>query len=132
MMRTIFLLCLMLLVSCESTQPVAPPVNGKSFTAVDAEKLLVLQTGSMFQVSLPSNPSTGFNWSVDIEKSGNIHLQSENYIADQSGRMGVGGESRWVFQTDTIGKSAILFSYGRPFEQDVEHSRVVTFTFDVR
>ena len=131
-MRAIFLFCFILFVSCESTQTISPPVNGNSFTAVDAQKVLVLQSGSIFQVSLPSDPSTGFSWVIDIENPGTVQMLSKRYVANQSGRMGVGGDTRWVFQADGFGKSNITFSYLRQWEKEIKPSRVVTFKLDVR
>ena len=131
-MRAIFLFCFILFVSCESPQTISPPVIGNSLTAVDAQKVFVLQSGSIFQVSLPSNPSTGFSWVVDIENPEIVQMLSKSYVANKSGRMGVGGDTRWVFQADGVGKSNITFSYQRQWEKEVKPSRVVTFKLDVR
>jgi inhibitor of cysteine peptidase len=104
----------------------------KPLTAVDSDREVVLSQNHLFRIVLPSNPTTGYSWNVSIDDSKIVAIESSNYVADNSGRVGVGGETTWVLMTHNKGNARLTFSYQRPWEEKVAPTRVVTFSINVR
>ena len=83
----------------------------RPFHAVDATEVIVLPTNFAFEIELPSNPSTGYDWNFVIAASDVIRHKSYRYIKDSSRRLGVPGISAWSFETLERGNTKIYFSY---------------------
>lgn len=86
-----------------------------------------------FELRLPANPTTGYQWRLLKYDQKLLMLQSERYEAKKNNMVGRGGEKIYVFKClkkkrpkDTM----ILLIYERPWEkQAVEPTKVfVVFT----
>ncbi len=104
----------------------------RPFSAVDASKLIVLEPGRTFQVVLQSNPTTGYGWDLSINSPNVVKEVAKNYVADSSGRIGVGGETTWTLRTHASGIAKLTFSYGRSWATDSTATRTVIFSINVR
>jgi len=122
---------LLLLLSCSSVKD-SGNVISRAFSAVDSARELVLAPNHAFEIVLASNPTTGYDWTVQIENSAIVQKVSQTFEADSSGRVGAGGNTTWTFQTDRVGKTEITFLYHRPWEKETPPTRVVTFQISVR
>lgn len=71
--------------------------------------------GKPFNVVLPSNPSTGYQWKPVFEENAPIKKLKASYSSDPNpeGMVGVGGNSNFSIQIDQAGKHQILFTLQR-------------------
>ncbi|MGY8753317.1 MAG: protease inhibitor I42 family protein [Phycisphaerales bacterium] len=126
------LLLLILLSSCASSTKDGTEAINRPFSSVDSERDIVISSGRTFEIVLPSNPTTGYTWELEIQNPTIIKDVSSNFVADASGRIGVGGATTWKLRADGQGETALTFSYHRPWEEKVSPTKVVTFTISVR
>ncbi|MGB7545408.1 MAG: protease inhibitor I42 family protein [Methanothrix sp.] len=86
--------------------------------------LLRARVGEPFTISLPSNPTTGYDWTADYD---NVLLRAEDARFESSAmdsiRLGVGGTSVFVFTPLRTGKTTIRFVYKRSWENIVADTR---------
>lgn len=78
----------------------------------------MLPVGSSFNLSLASNPSTGYTWTMpDCPDEKLLSLQGESYLPDSDNRMvGQGGKNQWRFKALETGTTEITLNYARPWE----------------
>jgi inhibitor of cysteine peptidase len=82
-------------------------------------KQVELSVGQTLVVTLASNVTTGYSWSLTgisdesvLQKSGN------EYIAPTTNLVGAGGQDVWTFKALKKGTSTISMGYSRPWETD--------------
>ncbi|KTD82400.1 protease inhibitor I42 family protein [Legionella waltersii] len=87
----------------------------------------------IFVVSLPANPTTGYQWSVEQFDQTLFSLTSSNYLRPQSKLIGAGGTMRFTF---TLKKGIVYpnqtkmtFKYARSWEPDSASVKNVTINF---
>jgi predicted secreted protein len=87
-------------------------------------ELIRARVGEPFTISLPANPTTGYNWTVDYDY---VLLKPENAQFERAGqqsmRVGAGGTSVFVFTPISPGKTTIYFVYKRSWENIVADTR---------
>jgi predicted secreted protein len=89
-------------------------------------ELIHARVGEPFTISLPSNPTTGYSWTVDYDyvllKQGTEEF--EDAIASQNSmRVGAGGTQVFQFTPISTGKTTIYFVYKRSWENIVADTR---------
>ena len=94
-----------------------------------------LQRNQELIVTLPSNPSTGYHW--DMELTGFAVLDrigDEQFVptANSGGAVGAGGTTTWRFRAARTGTDLLRFAYRRPWEKDVPAAKSVVYTINVR
>lgn len=104
----------------------------RPFSAVDSSREIVLAPNHTFEIVLPSNPTTGYDWTLEVDHPEVVRNISHQFVADSSGRVGVGGNTTWTLHTRNSGRAILTFSYNRPWEEGTPPTRVVTFTMRVR
>ncbi|MAI66766.1 MAG: hypothetical protein CMJ26_02675 [Phycisphaerae bacterium] len=124
-------LLLMLLSSCTAATKDGTVVINRPFSAVDSDRNIVLSLGRTFEIVLPSNPTTGYSWSLDVHDSSVIKNVANTFISDVSGRVGVGGSTTWTLRAIGKGETVLMFSYQRPWEEKAPPTKVVSFTISV-
>ena len=132
MLKIFYALSILLLVSCESYSTDQKTMLQRPFHAVDATEVIVLPTNFAFEIELPSNPSTGYDWNFVIAASDVIRHNSYRYIKDSSRRLGVPGISVWSFETLERGNTKIYFSYEPVDAKGSRSTRQVTFEIQVK
>jgi inhibitor of cysteine peptidase len=70
-----------------------------------------------FQVTLPSNPSTGFGWKVAVYDRQYLQLLRSRYHKPERPGPGVFGQQIFEFLPLKSGTTTIIFHYQRPFEK---------------
>ena len=86
--------------------------------AEDAGRQIELAVGEKMQVTLKSNPTTGYQWEVaDIDESVLLQLGAE-YDADSPQLTGAGGEEAFTFEAVGTGETALQLIYHRSWEVD--------------
>lgn len=88
-----------------------------------AEQVLAVRVDknqTSFSVTLPANPTTGFQWTVKQYDKQLLKLQTSHYIAPHTKRMGAGGDMTFIFSRlpDKLHSKSttILFRYARSWE----------------
>jgi len=85
---------------------------------------LTLNVGDTLQVSLGSNPSTGFGWTpqMQITKQAVLAQTGHEVLASSADRPGAAASEVWALQVLAPGTTTVSNSYGRPWaggEKDV-------------
>jgi predicted secreted protein len=122
----------LMLSSCSSLQSTEDDSISRPFTAADAQHSNTIAPNRVFTIELQGNPTTGYEWSLSVEPKGVVSIKSKEFIADASGRVGVGGIMSWKLSTKKVGTTTMKFSYSRPWETDVKPAREIVFNFKVR
>jgi|WetSurMetagenome_2_1015567.scaffolds.fasta_scaffold00506_15 predicted secreted protein len=88
-------------------------------------ELISARVNEPFTISLPANPTAGYEWNADYDY-GLLKQESAGFenAAPDAHLVGVGGASVFVFLPLKPGKSTIYFVYKRPWENIVADTRV--------
>jgi predicted secreted protein len=80
-------------------------------------EVMVIVEGQSLELSLPSNPSTGFSWQYFPEPDSSILKETAHeYRGGESNLIGAGGREYWTFQAAGTGSSTLSLAYMRPWE----------------
>ncbi|HJS64360.1 MAG TPA: protease inhibitor I42 family protein [Nitrososphaeraceae archaeon] len=94
----------------------------------DEQKTISVKLGSNFEIKRESNPSTGYNWSIQYDKSF-LELLSQTYEPEPSDIiLGSGGYEKFCFKTLKSGNTNIKMAYKRKLE---DSSDFVTFLIQI-
>lgn len=94
----------------------------ENISIVDASSAcreIKLAQGQELLLTLASNPSTGYGWSIDKKPAFLEILQEAVYKQDAADGVGVGGKTSWKFKVIANGNDSLVMSYRRPWEKDV-------------
>eukprot|EP00826_Nyctotherus_ovalis_P022963 TRINITY_DN176_c0_g1_i16.p2 TRINITY_DN176_c0_g1~~TRINITY_DN176_c0_g1_i16.p2 ORF type:complete len:144 (-),score=35.18 TRINITY_DN176_c0_g1_i16:30-461(-) len=79
-----------------------------------------VKRGEPFIVELPSNPSTGYEWTVEREKLKIVNHVDKELVgqtkSDDSGRVGAPGKQLFTFMPKSEGMDTIVFLYRKNWE----------------
>jgi inhibitor of cysteine peptidase len=108
--------------------------SGPSIVNVsDSGKQIELSPGDSLVVTLDSNPSTGFSWSISgITDEVVIGEVSNEFNGADTGMMGAGGQEVWTFEAVDKGTSTIEMQYSRSWETGVEPAGTFNVTIVVK
>lgn len=86
-----------------------------------------------FQVSLPSNPTTGYQWTLKSYDTKLLKFLSSIYTPSKSNLIGAGGTMVFSFErldkVDVPETTLLEFLYARPWEKEGGTSKTVSVTF---
>ena len=86
-----------------------------------------------FSVVLPSNPTTGYRWSLTRYDKHLLKLVSSQYTAAKTRLIGAGGSMTFYFRlvsgVSVPPDTSLVFHYARPWESDQGEPRTVTVRF---
>jgi inhibitor of cysteine peptidase len=83
-------------------------------------------------VRLPSNPSTGFRWSVVQQTTGVLEPDGAPVYEKGGGDAGAGGTETWKFVPAKAGEETLRMEYRRLWETDVPPARAVSYKVTVK
>ena len=85
-----------------------------------------LHVGQQLIVSLPSNPTTGYRWSIQDSAGGVLRsLGPEVYTSSDNGQLlGSGGQSTWRFQVFAPGSGRLRLTSQQTWEPEAETAQV--------
>jgi len=82
--------------------------------------LIEVKVGQEFNITLNSNPTTGYQWQLAKRLNETIlQLVGSVYKPSGSGLIGSGGTEIWTFKAVSSGTAGISLKYVRPWETDV-------------
>ena len=70
----------------------------------------------LVEVRLPSNPTTGWNWSYAGDSAGSVTLLREDYAPLYENLDGAGGVTTYELQVDAPGETQLLFNYANRWD----------------
>lgn len=70
--------------------------------AVADNTINVTRKDSMISIRLESNPTTGYQWSLDVHDKRYIGLADHYYVAPESKLLGASGHEVWLFNIKPI------------------------------
>jgi len=73
--------------------------------------------GGTLELSLPSNPSTGYTWLYVYPIDNDILTEVDHYFQSTSKALGASGKECWIFEAVGDGSSTISLKYCRPWEK---------------
>ena len=91
-------------------------------------ELIRARVNEPFTISMPANPTTGYNWTADYDYV-LLNLGKAVYERSPSRALGSGGTSVFVFTPMKPGKTTIYFVYKRSWENIVADTR--SFLVDI-
>jgi inhibitor of cysteine peptidase len=99
----------------------------------DNGKTVQLEIGQQIVVRLPSNPTTGYQWSV-IGSMTPLEFSKSDYATDSqaAGRAGAGGTETLRFTAKSAGKAELKLGYARAWEKDVPPAKTFSLTVLVK
>lgn len=132
MIRSLLTIAFLLLASCAISPQEEILVISRAFTAVDAEQKIILSKNRSFEIKLPSNPDTGYDWVLKIDNPDVVFNESRRYRRDHSGRKGLGGETTWSLRTGMTGDAVLTYSYQNEINERLLTSQTMVFIIGVR
>ncbi|MEU2038188.1 protease inhibitor I42 family protein [Nocardia niwae] len=93
-----------------------------------------LRVGQRLVVALPSNPSTGYSWSIAMVDATVAKQDREaDFEPDPAVPVapGAGGTAVWSFVGAAAGRTPLTMEYRRPWEQGLEPARTFSLTIEV-
>lgn len=113
----------------------AEATPGKLTTQIseaDTGRLFELRVGDTLEVTLPGNPTTGFQWEISEINSAILEPLGEPKFEPSSNAVGSGGNVTLRFETIGIGQAELKLIHHRPFEEDVPPAQTFEVTITVR
>ncbi len=123
---TAALLAASVAVGCSSKSD--PPQSGPQTTTIEVSyddllnqknitRTLALKVGDTLQISLGSNPSTGFSWAPQMQITNAAVLVQTGHeaLAPSTARPGAAASEVWALQAMAPGTTTVSTTYGRPW-----------------
>lgn len=98
-------------------------------TIDDQGKNFSFEVDQQFQIVLPANPTTGYQWAVEDITEGVLEFVKSDYqlAEEDEDIVGAGGEEIMTFKVFKVERSHIVLEYRRPWdEMDIANNFLVT------
>lgn len=97
----------------------------------DNGKTISVSQGSIVQIKLDENPTTGYGWNVSTTPG--LSISDSNYVSGNfaPGMVGVGGVHVWTVVANDKGQQQFSGIYKRPWEPTVGNETSFSLTIDV-
>jgi inhibitor of cysteine peptidase len=145
MQRLIVIILIGLLCSCrpklspvksteQSTGGTEPSPNNaiKQLAETDTGHSIELHVGDTLELTLSSNPTTGFQWEVSDRDITILQPSGEPEFESSSDSVGSGGKTIMRFKVVGTGQTKLKLIYHRPFEKDVPPVQIFEVDVTVR
>lgn len=121
-MRGVFALAVPALLLVVLGTACSPPQRARavSLDARDAGRRVELEKGQTLDISLPSNPTTGYGWEVEELDHRVLRQVGESEFKPQSNLVGAPGVEILHFQPVGAGQTTLKLVYHRSWEKGVE------------
>lgn len=94
---------------------------------------IVVNAGQEYTITLISNPSTGYSWSVDDAYDKNVTTMISNkFQAANTNKIGAPGKELWVFKGAGKGSTKLEFTYTRKRENKTSQMNSKTFNVTIK
>jgi len=89
-----------------------------TLTEIDNGKTITLQKGDRLQITLPENPTTGFQWAIETKPKNLLSLEKSDYVASSPQLIGSGGQRTLTLLAKKTGKTYLNLKLWRSWEGD--------------
>lgn len=110
----------------------SPAMSLKQLTEANTNGLVELRVGDKLEVTLPGNPTTGFQWEVGAGDTAILRPSGEPEFESASGAVGGGGQVTLRFEAVGTGQMELKLIYHRPFEKDAPPDKTFEVTVTVK
>jgi inhibitor of cysteine peptidase len=86
----------------------------KVFDSMNNTQTITIKNGESFKIQLNENPTTGYNWSINVTPG--LIIVSDTYIAPSGDLMGAGGQHEWQVKATGTGDQQLTGTYKRSWE----------------
>lgn len=101
------------------TADTTKPVN--SFTIANNAQKVTVNVDDVFEVSLESNASTGYEWSIVTQNTKIIESDGKpRFVIPQEAPPGTPAQQVFRFKAKSAGNTKLVLHYARPWEKDKE------------
>lgn len=97
--------------------------NGRAFTIFRSEEITI---------SLPGNPTTGYQWEVLTSESTLLQQKGKSSFVTDANRVGAGGKTTFLFIPCGIGSTRLKLVYRRPWEKETPPIQVFEINVTVK
>src|SRR4026209_30371 len=132
MLRLILIAITSLLYACAAETSQEQSKSTIQLTEADAGRLVELRVGDILEVTLPGNPTTGFQWEVSAINSAILKPMGEPKFEPSSNAVGSGGNVTLRFEAVGTGQTELKLIHHRPFEENVPPIQTFEVTITVR
>jgi inhibitor of cysteine peptidase len=102
----------------------------KTYTETSSE--IAATVGENFTISLESNQSTGYSWSVGmVSDNAQVVVAGMDYDLPEGSKTGQGGAEVWHLKAVAPGSVKLMFYYARSWEKDAP-AKTVTFNVTIK
>lgn len=91
----------------------------RQLTEADNGRLIELNVGDTLEITLPGNPTTGFQWEVDSVDSAILRQVGESKFEPSNNAVGSGGQVTFRFEAVGTGQTELKLIHHRLFEENV-------------
>jgi inhibitor of cysteine peptidase len=103
----------LVLAGCAGNGPTGPVKVGESANGTTVD----LSVGQTLEISLPGNPTTGFDWAYNGAVPSQVTTVSDSYESTApAGVVGAGGVRTFVLKAAAAGTGDVKLEYARSFE----------------
>lgn len=121
-LQVLSVVLLVFVAACAARKPAGPPPAAMTVTA-----------GEQFDIRLPANPSTGYQWQVGRIDDKVVRLVDTRWEPSGPKPMpGAGGTTILSFVGVARGRGMIELEYLRPWEKGVAPAKTANYSVDVR
>ena len=122
--------------SAPSAEPTQASFHAEvQLTDVDDGTSVQLANGGTLIIALPSNPSTGYSWSVAESSDPQLELQGEPAFVPAGSTtpvVGAGGTEVFTFEAVDTGTATLTLGYRRPFEPNASPEDTFSITVEIQ
>lgn len=120
------MLCVFLSIGCANKPAISNYFADSNF--------ITAKSGEIFSITLESNPTTGYSWSIEEPLPEILQKVSNEYKPDDTygDIVGSGGHEIWTFKAISKGNTTLTFQYSRHWEKDVPPIKKETYQITVK
>lgn len=115
----LLLLAVNLLIACSTTPMASSKSSTVRLTEADDQRSIELRRGDRLEITLPANPTTGFQWEIKAVNTDILHSIGEPKFEPSSNAVGSGGRVTLSFEVKGTGQTKLELIHHRPFEKNV-------------
>jgi inhibitor of cysteine peptidase len=117
LIRLIIILIVSLLSACATSA--TPEKSIRQITEADAGHPVELRVGDNLELTLPANPTTGYQWEISDLDSAILRPVGDQTFEPSGNGVGSGGLVKLRFEAAGVGQTELKLILRRSFEKDV-------------
>jgi len=114
----------------QTTGPAITQTEKYSFTIANNNETQTIPQGSIVEIKLDENPTTGYSWNLTAE---GLNVTTDEYKQNEApeAMVGVGAVHTWEMTAENKGTFKVEAVYKRPWEETTGDEETFTLTLDI-